>query len=254
VSKTFAARKISPEDYFLTLKNLIGLNALAEGLGIGKGKKDLITCLHVDSVKSTEAVLAGPSKIPEGKARAMLEPSEIISFLTGNFRLTKARTDDLFWEAVWPRLRARGWHSEEPRCYNYVPSKNSLVFLVPRVKQFSRNLLKRVQYFDSISDILAKVACNPELIDLEENATVIPPQEKVPEAFAFGYLDKKKRNRSQGECSISKPSRRVCRKVEGSCSGGVAGSENEEGAKVVSNGNGSAVLAVTEASNNDVLQ
>lgn len=35
---------------------------------------------------------------------------------------------------------------------------------------------------------------------------------------------------------VSKPSRHVCRKVEGSGSGGVAGSENEEGAKVVSNG------------------
>lgn len=237
VSKTFS--KNSPEDYFSTLKNLIGLKALVEGLGIGEGKKDL-TCRHVDSVKSTEAVLVGPSKIPEGKACAMLEPSEIISFLTGNFRLSKARTDDLFWEAVWPRLRARGWHSEEPRCYNYVPSKNSLVFLVPRVKQFSRNLLKGVQYFDSPFDILNKVASNPELIDLEKNATVIPPREKVPEAFAFGYLDKKKRNRSQEDCLASKPSRHVCRKVEGSGSGGVAGSENKEGAKVVSNGKGSA--------------
>ena len=237
MSKTFS--KNSPEDYFSTLKNLIGLKALVEGLGIGEGKKDL-TCRHVDSVKSTEAVLVGPSKIPEGKACAMLEPSEIISFLTGNFRLSKARTDDLFWEAVWPRLRARGWHSEEPRCYNYVPSKNSLVFLVPRVKQFSRNLLKGVQYFDSPFDILNKVASNPELIDLEKNATVIPPREKVPEAFAFGYLDKKKRNRSQEDCLVSKPSRHVYRKVEGSGSGGVAGSENKEGAKVVSNGKGSA--------------
>ena len=237
--KTFAAKKISPEDYFLTLKNLIGLKALVEGLGIDKGKKDLI-CPSVDYVKSTQAVPVGPSKIPEGKACAMLEPSEIISILTGNFRLSKTRAGDLFWKAVWPRLLARGWHLEEPRCYNYVPSKSSPVFLVPRVKQFSRNLLKKVQYFDSISEILDKVASNPELIDLEENVTVIPPQEKMPEAFAFGYLDKKKRNRSQEDCSVSKPSRRVCRKVEGSGSGGAAGSENEEGANVVSNGNGSA--------------
>ena len=169
----------------------------------------------------------------------MLEPSEIISFLTSNFRLSKARVGNLFWEAVWPRLQARGWHLEEPRCYNYVvASKNSLVFLVPGVKQFSRNLLKGVQYFDSLSYVLDKVASNPELIDLEKNATVLPPHEKVPETFAFGYLDMKRCSRSQEGCSVLKPSQRVRRKVKGYGSGGVVGSENEEGPKVVSNGNG----------------
>ncbi len=43
------------EDYVLTLKTLVGLKALVEGLGIGKGKQ-YYTCLSVDYVKSTQAV------------------------------------------------------------------------------------------------------------------------------------------------------------------------------------------------------
>lgn len=84
-----------------------------------------------------------------------------------------------------------------------------------------------------------------------------PPTKKVLEAFAFGYLDKnEKRDRSR-DSSISKHSRRVCGKVEGSSSGGVAGSENEERANVVCNSNGSGSASGSnrdvQASNNDFL-
>ncbi|XP_004508277.1 uncharacterized protein [Cicer arietinum] len=169
VSKKFIEGKMLLEDYVLTLKALVGLKALVEGVGIGKGKQDL-TSLSVDSVKSTQANTARP-EIPMGKACSMLTCSEIISFLTGDFRLSKARTSDLFWEAVWPRLLARGWHSEQPGSYNYaVAFKNPLVFLVPGVKKFSRKLVKGSHYFDSVSDVLGKVASDPELIDLETNA------------------------------------------------------------------------------------
>jgi hypothetical protein len=41
------------EDYVLTLKTLVWMKALVEGLGIGKGKK---TGLSVDYVKSTQVV------------------------------------------------------------------------------------------------------------------------------------------------------------------------------------------------------
>lgn len=166
VSKAFVEGKMLLEDYVLTLKASVGLKALVEGVGVGKGKEDL-TGLNIDSMKSTQANPVR-QEIPVGKACSMLTPSEIISFLTGDFRLSKARTSDLFWEAVWPRLLARGWHSEQPDSHNYaVASKHSLVFLVPGVKKFSRKLVKGNHYFDSVSDVLCKVASDPELIELE---------------------------------------------------------------------------------------
>ncbi|WJX96152.1 hypothetical protein P8452_77394 [Trifolium repens] len=169
VSKTFVDGKMLLEDYVLTLKASVGIKALVEAVGVGKGKQDL-TGVSVDSVKFTQTVPVRP-EIPVGKACSKLTPSEIISFLTGDFRLSKARASDLFWEAVWPRLLERGWHSEQPRSYNYAAaSKNTLVFLVPGVKKFSRKLVKGNHYFDSLSDVLGKVASDPELIDLETNA------------------------------------------------------------------------------------
>jgi hypothetical protein len=169
VSKTFVDGKMLLEDYVLTLKASVGIKALVEAVGVGKGRQDL-TGVSVDSVKFTQTVPVRP-EIPVGKACSKLTPSEIISFLTGDFRLSKARASDLFWEAVWPRLLERGWHSEQPRSYNYAAaSKNTLVFLVPGVKKFSRKLVKGNHYFDSLSDVLRKVACDPELIDLETNA------------------------------------------------------------------------------------
>ncbi|CAL0325811.1 unnamed protein product [Lupinus luteus] len=166
LSKTFVEGGIHLEEYVLTLKDLVGLEALVEAVGVGKGKDDL-TGLAVDSVKSTQAPPVRP-EIPVGKACSMLTPAEIVKFLTGGFRLSKARTSDLFWEAVWPRLLARGWHSEQPGSYNYaIAAKHSLVFLIPGVKKFSRKLVKGNHYFDSVSDVLGKVASDPELIELE---------------------------------------------------------------------------------------
>ncbi|KAE9601995.1 hypothetical protein Lal_00040918 [Lupinus albus] len=166
VSKTFLGGVMHLEEYVLTLKDLVGLKALVEAVGVGKGKEDL-TCFTIDSLKSTQAFPVRP-EIPVGKACSMLSPPEIVNFLTGGFRLSKARTSDLFWEAVWPRLLARGWHSEQPGSYNYaISAKHSLVFLVPGVKKFSRKLVKGDHYFDSITDVLGKVASDPGLIDLE---------------------------------------------------------------------------------------
>ncbi|XP_057485380.1 uncharacterized protein LOC130771732 isoform X2 [Actinidia eriantha] len=158
VSKTFGEGKISLEEYVSTLKAIVGINRLVEAVGIGKGKQDL-TGVAVETSKSNHGIPIRP-EVPIGKACSSLTPKEIIKFLTGDIRLSKARTSDLFWEAVWPRLLARGWHSEQPRY--------SLVFLTPGVKKFSRRrLLKGTDYFDSITDVLSKVASEPGLLELD---------------------------------------------------------------------------------------
>ncbi|KAL4340577.1 hypothetical protein GQ457_08G009620 [Hibiscus cannabinus] len=160
VSKSFLEGKTSLENYVCHLKTSVGLSALVEAIGIGKGKADL-----------TGLAMEPPRVIPEipsGKACSSLTSSEIIRFLTGGFRLSKARCNDIFWEAVWPRLLARGWHSEQPKNRCSVGSKHYLVFLIPGVKKFSRRkLVKGNHYFDSVSDVLSKVASEPALIELD---------------------------------------------------------------------------------------
>ncbi|XP_061370260.1 uncharacterized protein LOC133312977 [Gastrolobium bilobum] len=169
VSKTFVEGKMRLEDYVLTLKASVGLNTLVEAVRVGT-EKDL-TGLTADSVKSTQALSVRPEK-PVGKDCSRLTPAEIINILTGNFRLSKARSGDLFWEAVWPRLLARCRHSEKLGSDdNYVVAfKHPLIFLVLGVNKFSRELEKGDDYFDSICDVVGKVASDPELIELETNA------------------------------------------------------------------------------------
>lgn len=143
---------------------MLGTDSLVEAVGIGKGKQDL-TGIILDPVRTNPIVPARP-EIPAGKACSSLTSEEIIKFLTGDFRLSKAKSNDLFWEAVWPRLLARGWHSEQPK--DCVGSKNTLVFLIPGIKKFSRKkLTKGNQYYDSVSDVLNKVASDPRLLVLE---------------------------------------------------------------------------------------
>lgn len=149
------------------MKAIVGLNALVEAVGIGKGKQDL-TSTTMGPIKSNHAHPARP-EIPVGKACSKLTPVEIVKFLTGGFRLSKARSSDLFWEAVWPRLLAKGWHSEQGNNYsNTVGLKHSLVFLIPGVKKFCRRKqVKGEHYFDSVSDVLSKVASDPGLLELD---------------------------------------------------------------------------------------
>ncbi|MBA0825821.1 hypothetical protein Goarm_010737, partial [Gossypium armourianum] len=120
----------------------------------------------MEPIKANHVVSFRP-EMPVGKACSTLTSVDIINFLTGDFRLSKARCSDLFWEAVWPRLLARGWHSEQPKDQVFPGSKNSLVFLMPGVKKFSRRLVKGNHYFDSVSDVLNKVASEPGLLELE---------------------------------------------------------------------------------------
>lgn len=154
-------------DFVSTLKALVGMNTLVEAIGIGTGKQD-ITRMVSESSKSNQTTHARP-EIPAGKACSSLTNTEIIKFLSGDYRLSKARSNDLFWEAVWPRLLARGWHSEQPQNQGYIAGSKFLVFLIPGIKKFSRRkLVKGDHYFDSITDVLSKVAKEPELIELED--------------------------------------------------------------------------------------
>lgn len=164
VCKTYGEGKISLDDYVTTLKSTCGQKALVEAIGIGKGKQDL-TGVAMDTPKSNPV----RREMPIGKACSALTPPEIVNFLTGDFRLSKARSSDLFWEAVWPRLLARGWHSEQPNNHAFsAGSKHSLVFLLPGIKKFSRRKqVKGYHYFDSISDVLREVASDPGLLDIE---------------------------------------------------------------------------------------
>lgn len=144
----------------------MGTPTLIEAVRIGKGKEDL-TNLSMEPTRNDQLFSIQP-EIPAGKAWSSLTSRDIIKFLTGDFRLSKARSNDIFWEAVWPRLLGRGWHSEQPKNYFCYGSKHQLVFLTPGVKKFSRRkLVKGDHYFDSVSDVLSKVASDPVLIELE---------------------------------------------------------------------------------------
>ena len=99
------------EEFVTKLKALAGPNVLVQAVGIGKGKGDLTAAL-IEPVK-TNQVISSRYGIPTGRACSSLSTEEIIKFLTGGFKLSKAREDDLFWEAVWPRLLASVWHSEQ---------------------------------------------------------------------------------------------------------------------------------------------
>ncbi|OMP03326.1 hypothetical protein COLO4_10489 [Corchorus olitorius] len=166
VSKSFLEGRTSLVNYVCHLRTTVGISALVEAVGLGKGKLDL-TCLAMEPPKITQA----SPEIPSGRDCSSLTPGDIIKFLTGGFRLSKARCNDIFWEAVWPRLLARGWHSEQPKNQCSVTSKHCLVFLVPGVKKFSRRkLVKGNHYFDSVSDVLNKVASEPTLLELDAEA------------------------------------------------------------------------------------
>lgn len=147
----------------------MGLRLLVDAVAIGKEKEDLTVVTSVPmKTKQWFAVSSKPSSVPGLGAYTSLTSVDIINQLTGNSRLSKARCNDIFWEAVWPRLLARGWHSEQSKDRGYFTSKDNIVFIVPGVKRFSRGeLVKGDHYFDSVSDILTKVASEPELLEFE---------------------------------------------------------------------------------------
>uniref|UniRef100_A0ACD5YLM7 Uncharacterized protein n=1 Tax=Avena sativa TaxID=4498 RepID=A0ACD5YLM7_AVESA len=164
IFKSFNNGHTSLEDLVFAIKSIVGTEAFVEAIGIGKGKDDL-TGFVLDPSKRNQILSVHPD-MPTGKDCSLLASEDIIKFLTGGFRISKTRSNDLFWEAVWPRLIARGWRSEKPK--DVRPTKNCNVFLVPGIKKFSRSKLTRgTHYFDSVSDVLTRVAADPVLLELE---------------------------------------------------------------------------------------
>ncbi|KAL1803765.1 hypothetical protein ACET3Z_032416 [Daucus carota] len=141
-----------------------------------------------------------PVRIPVGEACSNLELAEIVKILTGRCRLTKVQSSDLFWEAVWPCLLARGWHSEQPK------NKASLVFLPPCVEKFSRKLVKGNHYFESLKDVLSKVGSEPELLQLD---TYNDEGEKKEEK---GLIEetKEQQNFPKKHCFSLQPQSQIC--------------------------------------------
>ncbi|KAL1803759.1 uncharacterized protein LOC108201595 [Daucus carota subsp. sativus] len=149
VTEKYAEKDMSLTEYVFSIKSIVGLETFVNSVAIGKGNRDLTSMVR------------RPVRIPVGEACSNLEHAEIVKILTGSCRLTKVQSSDLFWEAVWPRLLARGWHSEQPK------NKASLVFLPPCVEKFSRKLVKGNHYFESFKDVLSKVGSEPELLQLD---------------------------------------------------------------------------------------
>ena len=155
VTKAYEKKDISLIEYVFSMKSMVGVETFVDVVSVGKGMRDL-----------TNMVIA-PVRIPTGETCSSLTCTEIVNFITGGYRLSKAQSSDLFWEAVWPRLLARGWHSEQPKKQAYVPgAKDTLVFLTPGVQKFSRELVKGNHYFVSVTDVLDKVGSEPELLEL----------------------------------------------------------------------------------------
>ncbi|CAA7044208.1 unnamed protein product [Microthlaspi erraticum] len=165
VSKAFREDKIALEEYVFTLKDAVGIDMLTKAIGIGKVGKDLSNCA------------LEPTRLNHGvRIRNDLPIGDIVKFLTGQYRMSKTRACDLFWEAVWPRLLARGWHSEQPKD----GPRNSLVFLIPEANKFSRRKMsKGNHYFDSLTDVLNRVSLDPTLLELKSDGDPEKTEEEI---------------------------------------------------------------------------
>lgn len=197
---------MSLQEYVFSLKDMVGLNNLIEVIGIGKGKKHDLTCTGFHHPRIISPMLQ--------KSYSELSSAEIMNFMRGGARLSKAKSIDLFWEAVWPRLLANGWHSEESR-------KDSVVFVIPGVDKFSRQggLVKGRHYFDSVTDVLSRVASEPELLHIESSEVISDRSEysgaertsdqEVDEIMSCGVAGKSREERylafSMAETDIFKP-------------------------------------------------
>nr|XP_043610251.1 uncharacterized protein LOC122581982 [Erigeron canadensis] len=169
--RMFEEGKQTFENYVFALRDIVGINLLVESVAVGIEKRDLTSKIRR---RVTTKKLCGTKH---------LKTEELVSILKGQMGLskeglTKAGLNDLFWEAVWPRLLARGWHSEQLMNNTFENSRNCLVFLAPGVAKFSRrDLVKGSQYFDSFTEVLNKVTFEPELLEQEPNQDgVVEPQ------------------------------------------------------------------------------
>ncbi|CAL5092774.1 unnamed protein product [Urochloa decumbens] len=164
VFKSFGDSQTSLKEFVFALKSIVGTEVFVEAVGVGKGKHDL-TGFVMDQSEPNQA-LSIHRDLPTGKDFSSLASKDMIKLLTGDSRRSKAGSNVIFWEAVWPRLLGKGWHSEQPK--DVRAAKNCIVFLMPGIKRFSRSeLTKGTHYFDSVSDVLKKVSADPVLLALE---------------------------------------------------------------------------------------
>ncbi|EXB40816.1 hypothetical protein L484_009059 [Morus notabilis] len=119
-------------------------------------------------------------------------PYEVIKILKGNLRLRKSQFEEIFWKAVWPRLLAKGWHSERVKDHKTLGLDQSLVFLVYDVHKFSSTLVKGEQYFDSVTDVLNKVASEPTILGSQRKQALEPGRKKFTVMDTSAMLDEAK--------------------------------------------------------------
>nr|XP_043611080.1 uncharacterized protein LOC122582722 [Erigeron canadensis] len=165
VSSAFDEGEVSFEKYIITLRDALGIHLLVEAVGIGREKQDLTIKVKKRVRNNKQAKI---KKLDS--TCTSLETDELVNMLKDRIGLSKSKLNELFWEAVWPRLLARGWHSEQPRNYSLQNTNNALVFLAPGVVKFSRRSLEKgSQYFDSFTEVLNKVALEPHLLKIESD-------------------------------------------------------------------------------------
>jgi hypothetical protein len=90
VSTSYVEGRTSLEEYISSLKSTVGIGVLVEAVSIGKEKGD-ITRLSVEPGKNSREFSA-----PNCKALSSLGPSGIIQSLTGRFRLSKSKSNEIF--------------------------------------------------------------------------------------------------------------------------------------------------------------
>ncbi|GER49781.1 arginine-glutamic acid dipeptide repeats protein [Striga asiatica] len=205
VSKTFSDEKSSLSSYLSSLKSMVGITALTEAISLGKGKKDM-TRMALEPSGSNNTIQAQTTQvIPSRKKCSSLSPSEIIEILNGDCRLSKARSHELFWEAVWPRLLERGWSSRKVEygkgdVFNVLDY--SVIYLTPGSDKLPDDeIVKGDHYFTSSTDVLGRVSREPILIllgsdnDEVNNGPAVVAREERDEEEEF-YLQPRAQNRS----------------------------------------------------------
>ncbi|RDX66704.1 hypothetical protein CR513_54497, partial [Mucuna pruriens] len=147
------------KDYVSTLKASVALNALVEA--VGKRKRSYTSHYIFWEIHSCTSLA------PKNTNCQRLHKVNTCRNYAHSNILSKVQSDYLFREAVWSRLVARGWHSEQSGGNSdVVASTKALLCFVPEVNEFSRTLVKSNHYFDSVWDVLSEVASDPKLIEL----------------------------------------------------------------------------------------
>ncbi|CAI9755319.1 unnamed protein product [Fraxinus pennsylvanica] len=146
-SKAFQETNTSLKYLIVTLNAMFGINTLVNA-----------ACLGIVSPTNPQ--------MPVDNKYSSLKVGEMINILRGDQRLTKASWYVLFWGAIWHCLENKGWHKEKSKNQGY--NANSKTFLVPGYK-FSEGLVKRVHYFDSVFELLSKVAREHNMIGIEDH-------------------------------------------------------------------------------------